>query len=419
MTTHQKPFNPSRRNAVKAAAAVSAAAALGFPAIARAQSESIRVGHLTPRTGFLGQVGEYGYRGAMLAVDEINAAGGVLGRKLELIAEDSVNPATAVNKAQKLIERDKVVVLIGEVSSASAGAIAEQALKYKTPYFNTGANSDALRGQNCNRFTFHVEGSNTMYTKTIGTWQKDHNLIKGAKWYFLTADYAFGHDLYRVSSRFLQENGGIVLANDMVPTNTADYSAYILKVRSLKPDFVYLNLAGVDQTTFLKQYKEYSLPFPLAGGVMDTVPFWAAGLENLSGHWQSLWYHGLTVPAAQSFTKRFSEKFSGPPDNQAWGDYVGIRIVAQTIGETKSTEAPVLIQHLEKGTTFDILKERKGSFRAWDHQLLQEMYVVKVKDKAQSKDKWDIFDIVRAVPGPKESLEMIQPSQAENPCKMA
>jgi branched-chain amino acid transport system substrate-binding protein len=418
MSSNHKPFNPSRREAVKATAALGAAATLGFPAIVRAQSDAIRFGHLTPRTGFLGQVGEYGFRGATLAVDEINAAGGVLGRKIELIAEDSVNPATAVNKAQKLIERDKVAVLIGEVSSASAGAIAEQALKYKTPYFNTGANSDALRGQNCNRYMFHIEGCNTMYTKTIGTWQKDHNLIKGAKWYFLTADYAFGHDLYRVSSRFLQENGGIVLANDMVPTNTADYSAYVLKIRSLKPDFIYLNLAGVDQTTFLKQYKEYSLPFPLAGGVMDTVPFWAAGLENLSGHWQSLWYHGLSVASAQAFTKRFSEKFAGPPDNQAWGDYVGVKIVAQSIGDTKSTEAPALIQHLEKGASFDILKERKGSFRAWDHQLLQEMYVVKVKDKAQSKDKWDIFDIVRPVPGPKESLEMIQPSQSENPCKM-
>jgi branched-chain amino acid transport system substrate-binding protein len=416
MTT--KPSNPSRRDALKATAALSAAATLGFPAIVRAQSDTIRIGHLTPRTGFLGQVGEYGYRGATLAVDEINAAGGVLGRKIELIAEDSVNPATAVTKAQKLVERDKVVVLIGEVSSASAGAIAEQAVKYKTPYFNTGANSDALRGQNCNRYMFHIEGCNTMYTKTIGTWQKDHNLIKGAKWYFLTADYAFGQDLYRVSSRFLQENGGIVLANDMVPTNTADYSAYILKIRSLKPDFIYLNLAGVDQTTFLKQYKEYSLPFPLAGGVMDTVPFWAAGLENLSGHWQSLWYHGINVAGAQAFTKRFSEKFAGPPDNQAWGDYVGIKIVAQSIAETKSTEAATLIQHLERGPAFDILKERKGSFRAWDHQLLQEMYVVKVKDKAHSKDKWDIFEIVRAVPGPKESLEMIQPTQSENPCKM-
>jgi branched-chain amino acid transport system substrate-binding protein len=99
---------PSRREVLKQVGALAAASALplGFPAIVRAQSETVRIGHITPRTGFLGQAGEQGFRAAMLAVEEANAAGGVLGRRIELIAEDSVNPATAVNKAQKLLERD-------------------------------------------------------------------------------------------------------------------------------------------------------------------------------------------------------------------------------------------------------------------------------------------------------------------------
>ena len=411
----------SRREFLKrtsAAGAALAAVQLPVPAVLHAQ-DALKLGHLTPRTGFLAQLGEYGFRGASLAVEEVNAAGGLLGRKLELVAEDSVNPQTAVTKAQKLLERDKVIVLIGEINSASALAIAEQAARYKMMFFNTGANSDALRGKNCSRFAFHIEGCNTMYTKTIGTWQKAENKIKDAKWYMLTADYAFGHDLFRVSTRFLKENGGTVLANDMVPTNTADYSAYILKVRKEKPDFVYINLAGVDQTTFLKQYKEYNLPFPLAGGVMDTVPFWAAGIDSLSGHWQSLWYHTLAVPGALAFTQRYSAKFGGPPDNQAWGDYVGMKIVAQAMAETKSTDPAKLIAYFEKGATFDILKARRGQFRAWDHQLLQEMYVVRVKEKSKVKDKWDIFEIVQPVPGAKESLELIQPTMAENACKMA
>ncbi len=407
----------TRRTLLKTAAA--GALALGAPAIVRAQPEAIRVGHITPRTGFLGQLGEYGLNAAQMAVDETNAAGGVLGRKVELIAEDSVNPGVAVTKVQKLVERDKVLCLVGEISSASALAIAEQANRYKVVYINSGANSDELRGKNCNRFMFHVEGCNTMYTKTIGTWQKSKNLIKGAKWYMLTADYAFGHDLFRVSSRFLTENGGTVLANDMVPTNTADYSAYILKIRQAKPDFVYINLAGSDQTTFLKQYKEYNMPIPLAGGVMDTVPFWGAGIDSLSGHWQSLWYHGLTLPASQAFTKRYSDKHGKPPDNQAWGDYVAVKILLQAMAETKSTEAAKWVPYFEKGASFDILKGRKGSFRDWDHQLLQEMYVVKVKDKKDAKDKWDIFELVQTVPASGESLELIQPTKQENPCTMA
>jgi branched-chain amino acid transport system substrate-binding protein len=412
------PASAGRREAIKKSAAVATAAALGFPAIVRSQSEPIRLGHLTPRTGFLGQVGEYGFKGATLAVEEANAGEGVLGRKIELVAEDSVNPQTAVNKAQKLIERDKVICLIGEISSASGLAIGEQAQRYKIPFFNTGCNSDALRGSNCKRYMFHIEGSNTMYTKTIGTWQLQQKLIKGARWAFLTADYAFGHDLYKVSSRFLEEHGGVILNNDFVPTNTADYSAYILKLRQLKPDFVYLNLAGVDQTTFLKQYREYDLPYQLAGGVMDTAPFWAAGIENLSGHWQSLWYHGLNVPSARAFTDRFTKKFGHPPENQAWGDYVGVRIVLQAVAETKATGARAIVEQLEKGSEFDLLKARKGKFRGWDHQLLQEMYVVRVKDRSKARDRWDIFDLVETVPDAKGSLELIQPTQAENPCGM-
>jgi branched-chain amino acid transport system substrate-binding protein len=417
---NQHDLDRSRRRVLKAMAGSAAiAGTLGFPAIVRAQQETLKFGHLTPRTGFLGQLGDYGFKAASMAVDELNAAGGLLGRKIELLAEDSVNPQTAVTKAQKLIERDKVLTLVGEINSASALAIGEQVARYRIPFFNTGANSDALRGKNCNRFMFHIEGCNTMYTKTIGTWQKAENKIRGAKWYMLTADYAFGHDLFRVSSRFLKENGGELINNDMVPTNTPDYSAYILKIRQAKPDFVYINLAGVDQTNFLKQYKEYNLPFPVAGGVMDTMPFWAAGIDSISGHWQSLWYHGLDVPAAQAFTKRFRDKNGFPPDNQAWGDYVGVMIMAQAIAETKSTDMAKVIEYLEKGATFDILKGRRGMFRAWDHQLLQEMYVVKVKDKAKMADKWDIFEIVRPVPGPNESLELIQPTKEENACAMA
>lgn len=416
------PGSLPRRHVLKKAAALGAAAAtasLSFPALVRGQPNTIRIGHLTPRTGFLGQLGQYGLRGTTLAIDEVNAAGGLLGRQVELLAEDSVNPATAVTKAQKLFERDKVSCLLGEINSASALAIGEQAARAKIVYINTGANSDALRGSACNRYMFHVEGSNTMYTKTIGTWQKQKNLIKGAKWYFLTADYAFGQDLYRVSSRFLQENGGINLGNDLVPTNSPDYSAYILKIRNAKPDFVYINLAGVDQTTFLKQYKEYGLPYAVAGGVMDTIPFWAAGIDSLSGYWQSLWYHLLQTPQSVAFTRKFTGAFGYPPDNQAWGDYVAAKVLSQAIAETKSTDSEKLIEYFEKGASFDILKGRRGVFRKRDHQMLQEMYVVKVKDKARMKDKWDIFDIVQPVPAAGESLEVIQPTEAENPCRMA
>ena len=394
------------------------AGALGAPAIINASDDTIRVGHITPRSGFLGTLGDYGFRGVNLAVEELNAAGGILGREVDLFSEDSVGSAVAPTKAQKLIEKRKVHFLIGEISSGSGGGVMATAKRLKTMYMQTGCNSDALRGEKCNPYSFHVEAGNTMYTKTIGNWQNRAGNVNGKDFYMLTADYAFGHDLARVSTRFLTENGGNVMANELVATNTPDYSPYILKIKASKPDFVYINLAGADQTTFLKQYKEYGLNYAVSGGVMDTAGFWAAGIDSITGYWQSLWYHGMNTPSSQAFAKAFTQKYKKPPENQAWGDYIGVKIMAAAMEEAKSVDPAKIIPLLESGMEFDILKPRKGHFRKWDHSLLQQMFVVKVKDKAEMQDEWDIFEIVEASPGDNEKLDVIQPTQSENMCVM-
>lgn len=410
----------TRRDVIKTTAAgvaTVAASSLGFPAILRAE-DVVRLGHITPKSGFLGQIGVYGLNGTYLAVEEINQAGGIMGKKVELVVEDSVNAGVAVTKVDKLINMDHVAALLGEISSGTALAIGGAAERGKTLYINTGANSDALRGKNCNRYMFHVEGCNTMYTKTIGNWQLSQNLIKGSKWYFLTADYAFGHDLRNVSQRFYTGNGGTIIGDELVPTGTVDFSAYILNIRQAKPDLVYINLAGSDQTNFLKQFREYNLDIPLSGGVMDTLLFWNAGLDAISGYWQSLWYHGLDNARSNAFTAAFIKRYGVPPENQAWGDYVAAKVLAGAMNEIKSTASADLIKHFESGAKFDVLKDREGSFRNWDHQLLQEMYLVRVKDKDKSKDQWDIFEIVEPMPREDQSLEAIQPTEAENPCTM-
>ncbi len=257
-----------------------------------------------------------------------------------------------------------------------------------------------------------------MYTKTIGNWQDRQGNVKGKNFYMLTADYAFGHDLARVSTRFLTEKGGTVIANDLIATGTPDYSPYILKIKGAQPDFVYINLAGGDQTTFLKQFKEFGLTFRVSGGVMDTAGFWGAGIDSITGYWQSLWYHKMPTESSAVFAKAFRDKYKKPPENQAWGDYTAVKIMAAAMNEANSTDPAKIIPLLESGMTFDIMKPRLGSFRKWDHSLLQEMFVVKVKDRDQMEDKWDIFEIVEATPGADEPLEAIQPTMEENPCNM-
>jgi len=355
---------------------------------------------------------------ADLAVEEINAKGGVLGRRIELIKEDSVNPQTASTKAERLIERDRVACIVGEISSASALTIAQVAQRTRNLFVNTGANSDALRGSNCNRFMFHVESQNSMYVKTVGRALLAQNRVKGQRWYSLTADYAFGHDLVRVARRFMDAHGGQFAADELVPTDAADFSAYLLKIRQAKPDMVVSNLAGVQITNFLKQYAEFGLDFPVAGFGFDTAVAWGAGQGNFFGTWPLVWHHLIGTPGSQAFVQNFSKKYGKPPENQAWGDYISLQILARTMNEIKSTDAPAIIAHWEKGAKFDVLKTREGYFRAYDHQLMHEMYAVEALRTKDLKNRWDIYKPSDPVPGPNESLEVIAATREENVCNM-
>ena len=407
----------SRRQALAGLGAGAATGLIASPSLILAQTpDAIRFGHLTPRTGFLGPLGEYGVMAADLAVEEINAAGGVNGRKLEILKEDSVNPQTASTKAERMIERDKVACIIGEISSASALTIAQVAGRTKTLFVNTGANSDALRGESCNRYMFHVEHQNSMYVKSCGRSLMAQGLVKGKKWFSLTADYAFGHDLLRVAKKFMEGNGGAFAADKLVPTDATDFSAYLLKIRNAKPDLVVLNLAGNQITNFLKQYAEFGLTFPVGGFGFDTALAWAAGKGNFVGTWPVVWHHLLDTPGSKAFVAAFTKKYGKPPENQAWGEYVAMKIVAQTIGDLKSTDSTKIIEHFEKGAKYDLLKTRQGYFRASDHQLMHEMYAVTALPADQVKNQWDIFTSTGPVPGPNEDLEVIASTKDEATC---
>jgi branched-chain amino acid transport system substrate-binding protein len=406
----------SRRVLLKGAAGIGFATTLGAPAILRAQTDVIRIGHLTPRTGFLGPLGEYGLMGATLAVEELNAGGGVLGRRIEMLAEDSVNPATASSKAERMIQREQVAAIVGEISSASGLAISQVASRGKTPFIQTGCNSDELRGKSCNRYMFHIEGANTMYVKAVGEALVREGLVKGKKWFALTADYAFGHDLQRAAKQFMDRNDAEFLGNELVPTDATDFSPYILKIRQTRPELVISNLAGNQITNFMKQYNEYSLPFPLAGGGFDTGAAWGAGADAIAGIWPCIWHHTIKYDNAQAFTQAFTKRWGKPPENQAWGDYLGMKILAGAMAATNSTDSQKLVEHLESGAKFDVLKTREGYFRPWDHQLIAEMYTIRPKPKGQQQDKWDILLLSDPVPGPNEDLEIIAPTREENAC---
>ena len=407
-----------RRTLLKAGAALAGASAIGFPAIVRGQAERIRIGHLTPLTGFLGALGEYSVMGIRIAADEINAEGGVMGRPLEVMSEDSVNPQVASTKAQRMIERDNVVVLMGEINSASALTISQVAARNKKLFMNIGARSDVRRGKNCTRYTFHVDIPVTVMVNAAGQALLRDNLIKGRKIFSLTADYLFGHDLAKAAKKFYDANGGNLIGDELVATDVTDFSPYLIKIRQARPDLVATNLAGNQVTNFVKQYAEFGLPYPMVGFNLNTADAWAAGEGNLGGIWPTVWHHELQTPGSKAFVASFVKKHGKPPENHAWIEYVSLKMMAQAMNDTKSTDTEKLIAYFEKESQFDILKARKGYFRSWDHQLMQEAYPFTVKAKGAAKDKWDFLKFGEAVPAPDQPLEILATTKAENSCVM-
>ena len=416
----QKSQAPSsqRRTLLQAGALVAGSAALGLPSLVSAQSGPIKIGHLTPMTGFLGALGEYAAQGIKMAAEEINAAGGVLGRPLDVMSEDSVNPQTAATKAQRMIERDNVVVLMGEINSGSALTISQVAARNKKLFMSIGARSDALRGKDCNRYTFHVDIPVTVMVNAAGEALVREGHVKGKKIFSLTADYLFGHDLSRQAKRFFTANGGTVIGDELVATDVTDFSPYLLKIRQARPDLVATNLAGNQVTNFVKQYSEFGLPYPVAGFNLNTADAWAAGEGNLGGIWPTVWHHELKTPGSQAFVASFTRKYGRIPENHAWIEYVSLKMMAQAMNATKSTDTEKLIAYFESEAKFDVLKARPAYFRSWDHQLMQEAYPFTVKPKGQAKNKQDFLLFGEAVPAANQPLDSLAPPKGESACKM-
>lgn len=410
----------TRRTLMKGAAAgalVTGASSLAAPAYLRAQSGPIVIGHLTPLTGFLGPLGEYAQLGIQLAAEEINGAGGVNGRQIELVMEDSVNPQTASAKAERLFDRDGVALIIGEISSASGLAIGQIADRMQRVFINTGCNSDELRGGSCNPYMFHVEAANSMYVQAAGQYLLENDLVEGKQWYSVTADYAFGHDLLRVAKNFMEKHGGEFVGDDLVATDVTDFSPYILKIRQARPDVVISNLAGNQVTNFIKQYAEFGLPYPLAGFGFDTLLAWGAGPGNFQGIWPLVWHHGIDTQGSRAYVDAFTNAYGKLPENQSWGDYNALRIVAQAIAETGGTNSTEISDYLRSGVEFDVLKQRPARFRPYDNQMVQEMYAVRGKSPENMADETDVYEQLGTVPLPDQDLDIIAPPRGA--CNMS
>src|SRR5947208_13761429 len=236
----------SRRALVKGAAALGAFQ-VASPFIIQARGDTpIRMGMVDPLTGVYAAPAGNEVMGAKLAIEQMNAKGGILGRQVELLVEDSANDVgTGVQKTRKLIERDNVNFIIGDVNSGIAAAMAQVTSVKKILHIVSGWHTDSITGKDCKWYVFRVCNTTRMEANSVS----DLLYTKyGKKWHFITPDYAFGHTLFQACSDNLKKLGGTVTGNELTPLGTTDCSACLIKARADNPDVTLPLLHGSDTT---------------------------------------------------------------------------------------------------------------------------------------------------------------------------
>src|ERR1043166_7640686 len=251
MTARTRKGTLDRRTVLKSAAAAAAVQAAS-PFISKARGETpLRIGFVDPLTGVYAAPAQNEVMGARLAVEQINAKGGILGRPIELLVEDSANDVgVGVQKARKLIERDQVSFLIGDVNSGIAQAIAQVSNEKGVLHVVSGGHTDTITGSDCKWNVYRGCNTTSMEANSVA------NLLftkYGKKCPFTTPDCAFGHTLQKAAAADLQKLGGTMTGNELPPLGTTDFSAYLIKARAANPDVLLVLPQGSDMVNCLKQ----------------------------------------------------------------------------------------------------------------------------------------------------------------------
>lgn len=404
-----------RRSILKAGAAIAATTLLPAASALGKSENPIRIGHIEALTGAYASLGVNDVNGAELAIEQINAKGGVLGRPLELVIEDgAADPGTAVQKANKLIDGDKVNFLIGSASSAVALAISHAANGLNTIYICTASHTDAVTGSKCNWNTFRT--CSTTWMLAAGNSRTLFDKF-GKRWYFITPDYAFGHTEQRAYAEQLQSYGGQVLGNALAPLGTTDFSSHLIKAESMKPDVLIVLQVGDDKVNLLKQATQFGLAKKMAigGGEINLEEIEGLPPDARVGWWTMEWYWNQPkTPHVQGFIEAYRKKNGGKvPTARSWFGFAAVHSLALAVTKAKSVDSVKVAKALE-GLELPpevALQPGKLVYRPGDHQLIANEFPGEIRSDGKYPDLFRLADIV---PGSR-----IAKSVADDGCKIA
>ncbi len=386
---------------VGTAFAVAGLTALGMVAIAQAQAPApLKIGVMEGFSGVYGDLTAGEVEAMQLAIEDAtkDTGGKILGRTVEILSADhQTKPDVGAQIARRWYDVDGVKMITGLGTSSVALAVRKIAQEKGLIDINTGAASADLTGPACSE-----TGAHWVYDTYALAHVTGQAMVKagGDSWYFLTADYAFGHALERDVTEVVKASGGKVLGSVRHPLSTQDFSSFLLQAQASKAKVIGLANAGQDTINSIKQAGEFGI---VKGGQK------LAGLLVFATDVQS-----LTLPVAQglvltesfywdlndetrAWTKRFRAKKDKLPSMLTVGVYSSTLHYLKAVQAAGTDDAKAVMAKMREMPVNDVMT-KNGKLRE-DGRLVRDMYLFEVKSPAESKNKDDIYKLVATVPG--------------------
>ncbi|NHQ89149.1 ABC transporter substrate-binding protein [Janthinobacterium lividum] len=398
-----------KRNAI--AIATATLCALGFSAAhAQVSGDTIKIGFISDMSGVYSDVDGLG--GAEAIKMAIADAGVVLaGKKVEFISADHQNKADiAASKAREWFDQQGVDMLIGGTNSGASLAMAKVAAEKKKIFIAIGAGSSRLTNEECTPYTVHYAYDTVALARGTGG-----TIVKqgGKNWYFMTADYAFGHSLEKDTAEVVKAAGGKVLGSVKHPLGASDFSSFLLQAQSSKPQILGLANAGGDAINSIKAANEFGLTksMKLAGLLIFINDIHSLGLNLTQGMYLTDgWYWDLN-PETRAWSKRYFAKMKKEPSMLQAADYSAAANYLKAVKAIGTDDTEKVMAYLKKTKINDMFTQN-GEVRP-DGRMVHDMYLMEVKKPSESKYPWDYYKVVATVPGAQAYV-----TKAESKCSL-
>ena len=366
---------------------------------------SIKLGVLNDMSGVYADIaGPGSVWAAKKAVEDFGAA--AKGMKVEVVGADHQNkPDVGKTIASKWLDEEKVDVIL-DVPTSSVGLAVNEVVREKNKvYLNTGSATSDLTGKACSPNTIHWIYDTWMLANGTGK-----AIVKrgGDSWFFITADYAFGHALERDTEAVVLANGGKVLGKVKAPFPTSDFSSFMLQAQQSKAKIIGLANAGGDTINAIKQGGEFGLVKGgqrLAALLIFESDVQSLGLQTAQGLVTTTAFYWDQNDETRAWTKRFRAKKDKLPNLTTAGVYSATLHYLKAVQAAGTDEPKAVMAKMHEMPINDMMT--KNAKLREDGRVMRDMYLAQVKSPAESKGKDDIYKILASVP----------PDQAFRPLK--